>query len=155
MRLSLHPWRLGNDDKERREGGASEAIDQTSRMCWASGPPGLPTTAHEIPKCVCVHCTKEWKVLVVTQWCPTETLWIVAPQAPLTMEFPRQEYWSGLPFPSPGYLPTQGSNPVFPRCRQILHHLSQQRSPCTMEAEAKCRGSVASFPFGIPRAAPA
>ena len=28
--------------------------------------------------------------------------WTVAPQAPLSMRFPRQEYWSGLPFPSPG-----------------------------------------------------
>ena len=36
------------------------------------------------------------------------TLWIVAHQAPLYMEFPRQEYWSELPFPSPGDLP----NPV-------------------------------------------
>ena len=32
------------------------------------------------------------------------TPWIVACQAPLSMEFPRQEYWSGLPFPSPGDL---------------------------------------------------
>ena len=31
-------------------------------------------------------------------------------QAPLFMGFPRQEYWSGLPFPTPGELPTQGSN---------------------------------------------
>ena len=30
------------------------------------------------------------------------TLWIVASQAPLSMEFSRQEYWSGLPFPTPG-----------------------------------------------------
>ena len=29
------------------------------------------------------------------------TLWTVAHQAPLSMGFPRQEYWSGLPFPSP------------------------------------------------------
>ena len=29
------------------------------------------------------------------------TLWTVARQAPLSMEFSRQEYWSGLPFPSP------------------------------------------------------
>ena len=35
------------------------------------------------------------------------TLWTVTHQAPLS----RQEYWSGLPFPSPGDLPTQGSNP--------------------------------------------
>ena len=32
-------------------------------------------------------------------------------QAPLSMEFSRQGYWSGLPFPSPGTFPTQGSNP--------------------------------------------
>ena len=33
------------------------------------------------------------------------TPWTVAHQAPLSMEFSRQEYWSGLPFPSPGDLP--------------------------------------------------
>ena len=33
----------------------------------------------------------------------------VAHQAPLTMEFSRQEYWSGFPFPSPGDFPDQGS----------------------------------------------
>ena len=32
-------------------------------------------------------------------------LWTVARQAPLSTEFPRQEYWSGLPFPSPDNLP--------------------------------------------------
>ena len=31
-------------------------------------------------------------------------LWTVASQAPLSMEFSRQEYWSGLPFPTPGDL---------------------------------------------------
>ena len=33
------------------------------------------------------------------------TLWTVAYQAPQFMEFSRQEYWSGWPFPSPGYFP--------------------------------------------------
>ena len=33
------------------------------------------------------------------------TPWNVTYQAPLSLEFPRQEYWRGLPFPSPGYLP--------------------------------------------------
>ena len=33
------------------------------------------------------------------------TPWTVAHQAPLSMRFPRQEYWNGLPFPSPGDLP--------------------------------------------------
>ena len=41
--------------------------------------------------------------------CPTlATPWPVARQAPLSMGFPRQEYWSGLPFPSPGDLPDPG-----------------------------------------------
>ena len=39
-----------------------------------------------------------------------ETPWTVAPQAPLAVGFYRQEYWSGLPFPSPGDLLSQGSN---------------------------------------------
>ena len=39
------------------------------------------------------------------------TPWIVAHQAPLSMEFPRQEYWSGLPFPSLGDLPYSGTEP--------------------------------------------
>ena len=36
------------------------------------------------------------------------TLWTVARQASLSMRFPRQEYWSGLPVPSPGDLPNTG-----------------------------------------------
>ena len=36
------------------------------------------------------------------------TPWTVVCQAPLSMEFPRQEYWGGLPFPSPGHLPNLG-----------------------------------------------
>ena len=44
----------------------------------------------------------------VTQLCPTLTSWTVAHQAPLSMGFSRQEYWSGLPFPSSGDLPNPG-----------------------------------------------
>ena len=40
--------------------------------------------------------------------------WTVAYQAPLSMEFPRQEYWGGLPFPSPGDLPDPGIKPESP-----------------------------------------
>ena len=43
------------------------------------------------------------------------TPWTVARQAPLSMRFPlRQEYWSGLPFPSPGDLPNPGLEPTSP-----------------------------------------
>ena len=50
---------------------------------------------------------------------------IVARQAPLSMGSSRQEYWSGLPFPTPGIFLTQGSNPCLlhlQHCRQILYH---------------------------------
>ena len=43
-----------------------------------------------------------------------ETQWTVACQVPLSMEFWRQEYWSGLPFPSPGELPNPGIEPGSP-----------------------------------------
>ena len=42
------------------------------------------------------------------------TPWAVACQAPLSMGFPRQEYWSGWPFPSPRDLPHPGTDPLSP-----------------------------------------
>ena len=50
------------------------------------------------------------------------TPWSIALQAPLSMGFPRQEHWSGLPFPPPGDLPDPGIEPCrLLRCRQLLH----------------------------------
>ena len=54
------------------------------------------------------------------------TPWAVALQAPLSMGFPRQEYWSGLPFLSPGDLPNPGiepASPVSPALAGRLYHL--------------------------------
>ena len=52
---------------------------------------------------------------LVTESCPTlATSWTVAHQAPLSMGFSRQEYRSGLPFPSPGDLPNPGIEPKSP-----------------------------------------
>ena len=54
-------------------------------------------------------------VVKVNQLCPTlATPWTVTHQAPLSMEFSRQEYWSELPFPSPGGLPNPGIEPKSP-----------------------------------------
>ena len=44
------------------------------------------------------------------------------------MEFSRQEYWSGLPFPLQGIFLTQELNPSLLHCRQILYRLSHQGS---------------------------
>ena len=46
------------------------------------------------------------------------TLWTVAHQAPLSISFPRQEYWRRLPFPSPGGLPNPG---IGPHLLSLLH----------------------------------
>ena len=49
---------------------------------------------------------------LITKSCPTlATPWTVACQAPLSMGFSRQEYWSGLPFPFPRNLPDPGVKP--------------------------------------------
>ena len=48
--------------------------------------------------------------LFVTPW----TVWTVACQSPLSIEFSRQEYWIRLPFPSPGNLPDPGIEPESP-----------------------------------------
>ena len=58
--------------------------------------------------CVCV-CVKSLNCVWLFA-----TLWTVAHQAPLSMGFSRQEYWSGLPFPSPGDLPNPGIEPGSP-----------------------------------------
>ena len=59
--------------------------------------------------CMCV-CTC---VCARAQSCPTfRDPWTVALQAPLSIEFSRQEYWSGLPFPTLGHLPNPGIKPV-------------------------------------------
>ena len=58
----------------------------------------------------------------------SDSLWPHEHPVLLSVGFSKQEYWSGLPFPSPGNFPTQGSNPGLPHCRQTLYHLSHQGS---------------------------
>ena len=57
------------------------------------------------------------------------TFCTVARQAPLSMGFPRQEYWSGLPFPTSGDLPEPGVKPVNLHWQVDPLPLSLQRSP--------------------------
>ena len=66
---------------------------------------------------------------LVSKMCPAlVTPWTVAYKAPLSMGFPRQEYWSGLPFPSPGNLPDPGIKPRSPAF-QVDSSLSHEGSP--------------------------
>ena len=66
------------------------------------------------------------------------TPWTVAHQAPPFLGFSRQEYWSGLPFPSPGYFPIQGLNPGLLHCRQTLYRLSHQGSQGSINIWLNC-----------------
>ena len=57
------------------------------------------------------------------------TPWTIARQAPLSMEFSRQEYRCGSHSLLLAIFPTQGSDPGLLHCKQILYHLSYQGSP--------------------------
>ena len=76
--------------------------------------------------CVCTHACIGGSDGLVAKLCLTlVTLWTVPHQAPLFMGFSRQEYWSGVPFPSSGDFPDQGLNLsllCLLHCRQILYH---------------------------------
>ena len=74
----------------------------------------------------------QWSVQVlITQSCLTlcDPLYYIAHQAPLSLGFSRQEYWSGLLFPPPGHLPDPGIELRSPVLRLILYHLSHQGIP--------------------------
>ena len=65
--------------------------------------------------CVCVCARTHTRAYSVAQSCPLfATPWTVAHQAPLSIGFSRQEYWSGLPCPPPGDIPNPGIEPRSP-----------------------------------------
>ena len=100
---------------------------------YALSPVPLCLSHPHSPLAMCVCESLSRVRLFVTQW-------TIACQVTLSMRFSRQEYWSGLPFPSPGDLPIQGSNPGPPHCRQILYHLSQGQ--CLRQKEQHTDGIV-------------
>ena len=62
------------------------------------------------------------------------TPWTVVRQAPLSMAFSRQEYWSGLPFPSPGHLPHPG-----------IKHGSLALQACSLPSEPPGKPTVGQY----------
>ena len=67
---------------------------------------------------------------LVTKTCQTlVTPWTVASQATLPMGFSRQEYWSGLLFPSPGNRPNPRTEPRSPALQAVSYQLSYEGSP--------------------------
>ena len=82
------------------------------------------------------------------------TIWTTARLLQPWVGFPKQEYWRGLPFPSPGGFLIQGSNPGLPHCRQTLDRFGTVGLHCCMRAFASC-GAWASHGGGLSRGAQA
>ena len=72
-----------------------------------------------------LRCVKKVKLKSLRRVRLFETPWTVAYQAPQSVEFSRQEYWSGLPFPSPADLPDSGTEPRSPALQADALPLSQ------------------------------
>ena len=74
--------------------------------------------------------------------CLTVTLMTVVRQAPLSMGFSRQEYWNGLPFPSPGDLPDPGIKPASPALADGLLPSEPQGKPS--DSSLHCPNSMSN-----------
>ena len=73
-------------------------------------------------------------------WLLQHPPWTVSLQAPLCTELSRQEYWTGLPFPSPEGLPNPGIDPmVLLHCGPILYPLSHQGSSILTHSSSSSR----------------
>ena len=105
---------------------------QPSHPLLSPSPPAFNLSQHQgLFKWVSSSQDLRLKVKTVTGSVMSDfvTTWAVACQAPLSMEFSRQEYWSGCHSLFQGIFPTQGLNSSLPHSRQILYHLSHQGSP--------------------------
>ena len=68
------------------------------------------------------------------------TLWTIACQAPMSMGFPKkEEYWSRLPFPSPGELPDARTEPRFPALESGLFTTEPPGNMYTYESQSVSR----------------
>ena len=114
----------------------SERALQAKRCCHESNLGGLtPTADHAWAELVQLQGSSPQRALDVCLLSHVQILttpWTVSHQAPLSMEFSRQGYLSGLPFLTPGDLSNPGiehASLCFLHCRKILYLLSQQGSP--------------------------
>ena len=87
---------------DTRDAGLIPGLGRSLRRKWQSTPVFLPGESHGQRSLCFSHS-------VVPN---SATPWTVAHQAPLSTGFSRQEYWNGLPFPSPGNLPDLGIKPM-------------------------------------------
>ena len=96
--------------------GSNPCVPHCRQMLLPSEPPGKSLKWRDFLKW---RLKRKWSRSVAS-----DSLWPHEHQAPPSMGFSRQEYWSGLPFPYLGNFSTQGSNPGLLHCRQTLYFLS-------------------------------
>ena len=106
LRLNLLKCLQGIRMSKVRHQGMVMSLTDGLRRCW--GPEIGPTVSPQSVMCVCL-CVRALRRVQLFA-----TPLMIAHQAPLSMEFFRQEYWSGLPFPPPGDLPKAGIEPESP-----------------------------------------
>ena len=97
--------------------------------------------------CICV-CVQACTCSVMSN---SATPWTAAHQAPLSLGFSRQEYWSGLPFPSPEDLPNPGIEPTSsapPALAVRLFTTEHLGSPCVCVKLVTCKIWWTDFPAG-------
>ena len=107
-------WYLGREDPLEKEMVIHSSI-LAWEISWTEEPGGQQSIASQ-------RVRQDW---MTNNW----SLGTAAGQDPLPMECSWQEYWSGLPLPSPVDLLAQGSNPCLLYYRQMFYCLSHQESP--------------------------
>ena len=103
-RHEMRVWSLGWADPLEREMSAHSSI-LAWKIAWTEEPGGLQFMWLQSVRCVRASCLFSRVRLFAAPW-------TAAHQAPPSMGFSRQEYWSGLPGPPPGHLPNPGIKPM-------------------------------------------
>ena len=105
----LHPSRAAAGRRTTRKGtGQAKAAPSAGERSPARVHSLLTNSASQAPCCACMPAQPLSRVQL------SATPWTVVHQAPLSLGFPRQEYWSELSFPSPGALPNPRIEPTSP-----------------------------------------
>ena len=105
--------------------------------CWSTRSKGL-----QAPVCLSIMPQLKSVYQSLSRVQLLETSWTVARQVPLSMEFSRPEYWSGLPFPSPGDLPDPGIKPRSPA-------LQADSLPSEPPGKPQIKGNISLFPLNL------
>ena len=113
----LGAWGYPSTGDKRREPRFRVSSKMQTWMNFRRTTTGLRTRPKSQPegnRIIADLYTEKWKVKSLSRVWLFVTPWSVAYQAPLSMGFSRQEYWSGVPLPSPGVLPDPGIEPRSP-----------------------------------------